>query len=275
LSARQETSTMSTSLSVPQQLMEEADRLAGVLDDAQEQVGSRVLEAFNLVEGQKAASKNARTRAIYAGVQKNHKKVGARGSSIADGAQKLLQDYREDNYLARTQQIMAQLGGVNARKLADEELLARAKQAWQTIEGTPDAVALHIASVQISLFSQTFYYADVLNAFLDYPSVFRRTLDVAGELVKALATDVAGAAIPFLGTLNTIFELMEPRIERLTEQMRQATKLLDRLFQFDDQLTELLGYASFVEENTRLADRSLGVVRVSFKRDAAWLRAAL
>jgi len=229
------------------------------------------LDVVHLIEEQLKGSADERTRAPWAEALGKIQQITVRGGDLVDGAQKLLQDYRADNYLARTQAVLTYLGDVDPMKLADEDLIARAKQAWRTIETTQDAVELQIASVQIPLFSQTFYFADVLNAFLQKPSAFRRTLDVAGALVKALATDIAGTTVPFLGTLMTVFDLMEPRIDRMTKELRNAVAVYDRLYMFHDQLTEVFGYEGFVEESTRLADQSLEIVRSSFVRDAAWL----
>ena len=64
---------------------------------------------------------------------------------------------------------------------------------------------------------------------------------------------------------------MTPRIEREAERMRNVRQHLDLLFQLDDQLTALLGFASFAETTTDLANQSLATVSASFESDADWL----
>ena len=155
--------------------------------------------------------------------------------------------------------------------LADEERLAQCKRAWQTIEATPDVAALPIAAVHVTLYSVVYCHGDVLSAFLGRPSTARATLEATGTLVKAIATDVAGTMVPFLGTLEAVFDLMTPRIEREAERMRNVRQHLDLLFQLDDQLTALLGYASFAETVTNSANQSLATGMTSFTRDADWL----
>jgi hypothetical protein len=77
--------------------------------------------------------------------------------------------------------------------------------------------------------------------------------------------------VPALGTLETVFGLLKPRIEAETERMRNTAQQMDRLFQLDDQLTELLEFADFIEATTKFADRALASARLAFESDAAWL----
>ena len=147
------------------------------------------------------------------------------------------------------------------------------------MEGTPEAIETLVASAGIAHYSQFLFYADLLSAFLQYPSKFRLTLDTARTLANAALMDLAGTVFPFVGTvaatIDTVFSLAEPRINRKIEELRQATELYDRVADFGDQLTDLLGYSDFVEERIRFADETLKTTHVSFTTDAAWLSAVL
>jgi hypothetical protein len=147
------------------------------------------------------------------------------------------------------------------------------------MESEPDNVELLVAAVAIAHYSQLFYYVDLLNTFLQYPTEYRRALDVASNLAQAVVMDLAGTAIPFLGTIttiiNTVFDLAEPRIKKKIEELRQAAEVFDRVCDFGDQLTELSGYQDFTKENMRHADQIFKITHASFATNADWLSAVL
>jgi hypothetical protein len=261
--------------------MKEALRLAGVVNDVKKEVASRGLDVIQLLASQEAASTNPRIWEIIKGAEEKHGQTIAKGGDLTNGLGELLREYKKDNafYIARWQEVIARLSRVDAQKIANEELLDLMTRARQTMERTPETTELLVASTEIAHFSQFFYYADLLNAFLQFPPAYRRMLDEAGGLLKSIAIDLAGTVVPFFGTItavvDTVFNLMEPRITKKMEELRQATVLFDRLCDFDDQLTELLGYENFTEEIIGLAGQTLKTTRASFTTDAAWLSAVL
>src|ERR1700733_8614342 len=111
---------MSTSPSVPQQLVEETIRLLRVFGDAEGQIRSQTIKALHLTEELGAASTDERARTIYAELLEKQKQVGAQGKNLGAGTQKLLRDYTEDNYFARREEVATKLSRVDAKKLAHE-----------------------------------------------------------------------------------------------------------------------------------------------------------
>jgi hypothetical protein len=205
----------------------------------------------------------------------------ANGESLGEVSHELLHESKLDNdfYAARWQEIAARNSRVDPRKIANAELLDLMTRALQTMERTPDAVETLVSLAAIAQYAATFYYADLLRALLQYPTAYRRMLDMAGALAKAAAMDLGGTVIPFLGTIttaiDTVFDLIEPRIEKKIAEFQQATVIYDRLCDFDDQLTELLGHQDFADDLIRSAGLTLKTTRTSFTADAAWVIAVL
>jgi hypothetical protein len=251
--------------------MVEAVRMAKELADTLEEIRSQGLDVIGLIAGQTGESTHDRMRAIYEQALTKHERLTTEVVRLSVNADKVLHRYELSDYISKIQEIEARRARLDVTKLADEELLAQCERAWQSIEGIDDAFAIDIASIHIPLYSLAYSHGDVLRAFLGRPSKGRSAIEAAGALLGAGVTDVAGIAMPCLGTLKTALELMTPRIERETERMRSATEQLDRLFLLDDHLTELLAYASFVDATTKLADTCLSSARASFETDAAWL----
>jgi hypothetical protein len=278
---REAASAMPTSASA--KLAAEVRRLSDVIDDIkfQKEVTSLGLDAIKLLASQDTPSANPQIRAIIRRSEEKHSQVIAKGGSLSNGFGELLQECRKDQdfYIARWQEVLARNSRVDAQKIANEELLDLLTRARQTMESAPEDIGVLVDSAAIANFSQFFYYADLLNALLQYPTKYRRVLDVAGDLAKAAVMDLAGTAVPFLGTIttaiDTVFDLMEPRIEKKIEELRRATTDFNRVADFGDQLTELLGYADFTQEVIRNASRTLKTNRASFTTDAAWLSAVL
>jgi hypothetical protein len=264
-----------------EKLWEEALRLADLVNGVNEELLSRGLDVIKLLSSVEAASANPRTRGIIKGAREKNSLYIKRGGSLSDIYKELLQEHgREiDFYIVHWQEVLKRNRRVDPEKIANEELLGLITQARQTMESAPAAAQVLVALAAIANYSQYLYYVDLLNALLQYPTKYRRTLDLAGVLAKAAVMDLAGTAIPFLGTLttviDTIFDLAEPRIDKKVEELRKATEDYDRVCDFDDQLIELLKYADFAEENMGFADRTLKATHVSFAREAAWLSAVL
>jgi hypothetical protein len=261
--------------SVSQQLWAEALRLGGAFEEAKKQIAERVLEVVGLVQQLEEQSEHPRARELFTGIREKHKTIAHRGGQIVDAARATMVTYRDDNYTDRIQKLLELNANVDPVKIADEELLAELKRAWDTVLDVPDGGALRIASIQITQFSQMFYLADAMSTFLGYPSTFRRVLDAARSLAKAAVLDVTGTAIPFLGTLMTVFDLFEPRIDKVTEDMLNSARNYERNLEYDSRLDEILAYANFVEENILLAGQSLESIRTSFARDELWLEGVL
>jgi len=224
---------------------------------------------------------NPRIREIIRSTLENVRQTGARRVILFNELGELSRHASEDDnfYAVRWQEIFVGNNGFDAQNTANEELRDLLTRAQQSTASTPETIEVLVASAAIANVSQLLYNADLLNVFLQHPAAYRRTLDVAGGLAKAVALDLAGHTVPFLETIttqiDTVFNLMEPRIGNKMEEMRQATEFFDRVCDFDNQLTELLGYQNFVEETIQSADRELKPLRLLFKTNTAWFSAVL
>jgi hypothetical protein len=269
------------SISASEQLTAEAHRLSLLVRDDSIKMVKLGSDVIQLLASQEVASTNRRVREIIQSVRKNNALALEKGSSLRHNFDELMRACGNDVdfYGTRRQEIRSRSSLVDRQKPITKELLDLIAQAHQTVENTPKTIRLLMDSAAIVNFSQAFNYIDLLNAFLQYPTTYRRTLDVAGNLAKAVALDLAGKAIPFLGTItamiDTVFDLMEPRFEKKMEELRQATTVFDRVCDFDDQLTELLEYVDFAEEYMRFADQTSKTTRASFTIDSAWFSAVL
>jgi hypothetical protein len=260
---------------------EEARRLGDVVHEAMGEMAKRGVDVIQLLAGQEAASANPQIRAITKGIEEKNSLYIKRGGSLTDGYGELLQAYRTENdfYITSWQEVLEKNRRVDAQKIANRGLLDLMAQATETMERTPQAIQTLIAAAAIAQYSHVLYYVDLLNAFLQYPTKFRRAMDAAGTLANAAVMDLAGTVFPFTGTvaaaIDTIFDLKEPRINKKMEELRQATNVYDRIADFGDQLTELLDYTDFTEDVIRLADGTLKTTHASFAIHAGWLSAVL
>lgn len=265
------------------ELMAEALRLGRIIgsDKFKKELTKNGPDVIKLLSAQEAASKNPRITAIIQGTRAHNQQTIANGGSLADGTHELLQASKQDNafYTDRWQEVLARNSRVDPQKIANAELLDLLTRARQTVERTPDAVETLVAVAVITQYAPTFYYADLLNVLLQYPTAYRRVLDAAGALAKEAILDLGGTVIPFLGTIttavDTVFDFIEPRIDKKIAEFQQATVIFDRLCDFDDQLGELLGHQDFAEDIIRSAGLTLQTTRASFTTDAAWLSAVL
>jgi hypothetical protein len=261
--------------------MDEALRLIDVVDDAKGEVTKRVAEAAEYLASQDTLSANPQVGAIIKRTKERHHQAVTRTGSLYNDFAEFMREYvkEEQFYTACRQQVLARDNRVDARKIVHEELRDLLAQARQTMESTPEAIRTLVALASIAQSSQFLYYADLLNALLDYDPAYRRALDIAGKLAKAALMDLAGKVFPFTGTIaaaiDTIFDLVEPRIDKKIKELRLATGVYNRVADFGDQLVELLGYADFTEERIRHADQTLKTTHVSFATDTAWLIAVL
>ena len=262
-------------------LWEEALRLGRVVNEVKGEVGKRGVEAIELLYSQDPANVNPQVMAIIKGaVEKNSRYIKG-GENLTDKFGDLLRAYRTeiDFYDANWEQLLIRNRRVDAQKIANKQLLDSITQAGETLEGTPEAIQTLVAVAAIAQYSQFLYYADLLNAFLQYPTKFRRTMDAARTLANAAVMDLAGTVFPFAGTvaaaIDTIFDLKEPRINKKIEELEQATNVINRVANLGDQLTDLLDYTDFANDMICLADGTLKTTHSSFAILAAWLNAVL
>ena len=230
-----------------EELWEEALRLAHLVDEAMGEVAKRGVEVIQLLADQDAAKANPQVRAIIKGAGERHRLYIEKGQSLTDVYEKLLRAYKTENdlYIASWQQVLARNRRVDANKIANRELLDLMAQATETMESTPESIRTLVATAVIAQCSQFLYYADLLNALLQYPTKFRRATDAAGTLAKAAVMDLVGTAFPFAGmvaaAVDTIFDLKEPRINKKIEELRQATDVYNRVADFGDQVRHASG----------------------------------
>lgn len=261
--------------SIPWKLLEEAGRLGEVFQKARPQISERMVEVVELVREAEFQSANSRTKAIFTEIMEKHARIAAREIEFSDDVAGLIRGSGYEDYVERVRKLMELTARVDPAKIADEELLTQLARARKTVFDAPGLTAMQIASVMIPRFAQMAYFADAVNALLGYPAAFRQVLDVAGALVGALAEDIAGTMIPFLGVLRAVFELAETRIQKATEEIVGATKQIDRIFRYGDELDSILVYEVFCEESLAVVVRSSEIVRESVTRDDAWLSEAL
>jgi hypothetical protein len=276
------------SKSSAEQLFDEACRLAAEFNS--EEVLAAALEGVELLrEGLDGV--NPRTREIFI---KPLERMGELSNQMRDfvgRANEIIHSHEGDNYAERIHEMLANLHRVDAEKLlmtlggfeqlADctpEQLsetkrqMAEAQRRVDNVYLVNDAISLTVASAQIPMYSLAYAFADVANAFLGRPTKYRATLNVAGSLVQAVAMDFAGLAFPFVGTLKTVFEQMEPWIERETEKIRQAAHQLDRVFNYGDQLDTLsMQYVPFVDTSIGAATKFYDSYSAAFTIDISWL----
>jgi hypothetical protein len=253
-------------------LLGEALRLARhELPEALKAVSSDAPEVTRLLADAADASTHSRTRTLCRGMLSKHDRLAGHVSVASAAVAELRERHPRYAYAVKLQALQALTSQVDARKLADAELLAQCTRARESVDDAARAWAVPIVSAHLLVFSEVGFHRDLVSAFLGRPTTSRRMLETAAALAEAVATDLAGQMLPFLGTIQTVLQIMTPWSEREAERMRQATGQLDRLFQFDDQLTEMLDYGSFVESGIQLADQTLTTLLSAFTSDADWL----
>ena len=151
--------------------MEEALRLGRLVGDAKDEVAKLGVETVKYLADRDTPDRNPQVRSIIRRVREKNGQIIARGGSLANDYGDLLQAYRRESdfYITRWEQVLARNSRVDAEKIANEELLDLLTRARQTMEGTPEAIETLVASAGIAHYSQFLSYADLLNAFLQYP----------------------------------------------------------------------------------------------------------
>jgi hypothetical protein len=260
---------------------EEAQRLGDLVNEAMGEVAKRGVEVIQLLASQEAASLNPQVKAIIKGAAEKNSQYITRGGNLTSDYGELLRAYRTENefYIASWEQVLVRNRRVDAQKIANTELLDLMTQARETMESTPDAIQTLIAAAAIAQYSHFLDYADLLNAFLQYPTKFRRAMDATRALANAALMDLAGRVFPFTGTvaaaIDIIFDVREPMINQKIEELRQAADVVSRVANFGDQLADLLDYTHFTEDVIGLADGTLKSTHASFAIQTAWLSAVL
>jgi hypothetical protein len=257
--------------SLTRRLMDEAYALARDLEDAVPRIESNTRSAVQLLQEQEAGSGHARTKQHYADVQAKNVQLAGRTLELIACTDELRRVVASDDYVRPAQDFLALVG----RLQLDDEELGEAERTLVIIMRIPDAVDLRLASAHIPLFAASFYYSDILTAFLGLPSLKRRSLDVAWQLGGAILTDAAGTVVPFLGIMMAVHDVMEPQMKRVSERMTQATRAMDRLNQLEDELAALIGYQQFVDAMIRWAAEGLESARSAFATAEQTLAAVL
>ena len=256
-------------------LLAEATKLGNALAALLSEIAALAPQVNTILASAIATSSSARTKSILQEAIDKHADLIRAGASLPNHSQVILERFKQSKHEVALRTVLALLDNIDVDKLADEELLAQCTRARQTIEQAPEVWAIQVSAVHIPLYSLPFFHLNLLREFLNRPSRLDQTFSGAIALFKAVAKDLAGEAVPFLGVLETVFELTTPAMERDVESMRHATNKLDRLFQFDDALTNVMSHARYVEAAIRFADDSTRAYSLHFERDATWLATAL
>ena len=257
--------------SAAQQLLAEATQLASDMQQVLSELLSLAPEVATILSSAITTSSSSRAKLVLQQTIDKHNEVIRFGRTLPDGSNDIIQRYRDAKLDAVLREVSLRLAKVDPQKLENEELLIQCNRARETILNAPDVWAVCISAVNISLYSLPFYHLSVLRAFLNRPSAVNKAFSSAASIFKALVKDLGGEVVPFIGVLETIFELTTPLLERDVERMRQGIQVLDRLFRLDDSLSNILVHAYFVESTIRLADDSTKSYSAHFERDAAWL----
>jgi hypothetical protein len=250
--------------------MDEALRLNTRFDASRDVIAKRVSQTVEVVQaGMRSAGEYA-SRMPYPGILEKLSGIGNRGESVGEDVHRLAEEHRGDDYAGKVQDLRDRQRD-HPLRFVNEDARRLSDYAWNTMERTSEEVTLCIATVHIARFSQMFYLVDSMNALLRMDPMFRRALDAAGALAKSILIDEIGGKIPLFGTLLTVFDLMEPRIDRVTRELREAGDQMIRVLQFEDQLADIASYGDYVEQTVRLAEKSLANVRADFTRDTGRL----
>jgi hypothetical protein len=229
------------------------------------------LQVIELLAEQQRAGGHARTREAYSQALQSHDKFLRQITGLGKEADLTRAQAASAEFMQRVEAVLEKQRQVDVMSLADDEVLALCNRAWETMESMPHVVDVAVASTAISHFALIHSHAEVLNAFLDRPPLDRKILDGVTQLAKAAALDLGGNVFPFIGTLETLFELATPQIKRDSESMRNASAMLDRLFVFGDQLSLLSKGADVAEANARIANQVISQANLDFERESRLL----
>jgi hypothetical protein len=256
-------------------LWSECARLTDGIPDIREDMLELGPAVIALLAEQRDACDLDRTRAIYQGAIDDHTRFIDLMGHLVHESDGQLARYRLDRYIARIEEIMARVQGVSPSRIADEFLTLFA-QPWDEVQLMPERISVPLASTAIGRYSLTYAHRDTLAAFLGRPTRGQQMFDGALQLAKAVALDVGGSTIfPFVGVLQTVFELATPHLERERERMDKARSELERLFFFGDQVAALGVSAGLARSSAEEADRFIGKVITGFEDNLGYLNELL
>jgi hypothetical protein len=254
-------------------LFEEAHRLSAGFPA--EEVLTTGLDGISLLrEGLREA--NPRAQGIFRDTLQRNGEVADSLRGFNERAHALLRRYRQDDLSGRIEEMLAHLHRVDVNKLVrtvgNPDLLGEAERRRDNVYRVNDVTSLCIASAEIPVYSLAYAHADASNVFLGRPPKYRATLSSAGALMQAVALDFAGLAFPFVGTLKTVFEEMEPWIDKEVEKIKQAAQQMNRIYNFCDALSGLSSqYVPFVGDSINAANNLYDSFVKEFTTDLNWL----
>ena len=252
------------------QLLDEAGSLAGDLQAHLDELLRSKLDAIKFIIAQHEVSRSPGAVAKFEHILASDGALDQRMLRLFDVRDDISSDFLNGHYEERIKQSMAEFKEINPKKI-DADLLREASRRSADALDVPAVTATCIASAQIPIYFLAFAYSDIMRAYVKEPPLSRRALDNASTLVRAAALDFAGAAVPFLGTVFAIFQVVQPWIEREKRRMVEAVPFIDRLFNLDDGLTGLVRFSASVEESTRQVAEFSSAYHVSFAEDIRWL----
>jgi hypothetical protein len=253
-----------------QDLWDEALRLGDEFSEISDKILTLGLEVIQLL-GEQQQTGHSRTREMYSEVMGSHDRFIRQIADLGKEGDLLAEQVAPAKFAERVKEALEKLSHVDVMSIADDELIALCTRAMKTIEGMPDIVGVAVASTAISRFGLAHSHAEVLNAFLDHPPLDQKVIEGVAQLAKAAALDMGGSVFPFLGTLETLFELATPQIKRDAERMRSASAEWDRLFVFGDQLNLLCQGADLAKANARAASQIVSKTNLDFARESRLL----
>ena len=253
--------------SAAQQLWAEANRLNEGIPAVLDEIQALGLDVIQHMKGASASSKEIRTRAVFTALLEKQAVLASQAINLSNGTSTIASRFTDAKFAEAVGKMRSGLHDVDPEKLANEELLALCKRLCKTVFDAPDIWAFYIASAHIPVYALVYFHCAVLRAYLGRPGAVHRTLGVVTRLVKAAANDLAGELIPFLGVLETVVDLSTPQLEREIERLRQTTDDLDRIFQLDDRLSELLRQAHFAKIAIQMSDEATTNAGQTFQRN--------
>ena len=255
----------------PGQLMDEALKLAEDLDVNIGELQKSGLDAIQLIEAQQAASHSKGTVAKFGHILASSRELSGRMRRLLDMAQSVLRESINSHYEDEISRLFPEIEEINPLKIANEDLLRELERRRDNLLAEAEVTSTCAAAAVIPIFSLAFSHSDLLHAFVGKPPLSRRALHNASVLASAAAADFVGTVIPFFGTIITVFQLLDPWIEREKQRVVDAIPLVDRLFNFDDGLTTLLGFSALIEGSLHQVAEFLRAYRKSFDEDIRWL----
>lgn len=220
-------------------------------------------------------SDHARTQEIFAQAEESHQDVVARLAPLIERAHALIASYRADPPQIAVLNIEAHLGRVEPEELADAGLLALCKRAFRTVESAPAVWSIHVALAHIPVHALVCAHYDALNMFLGRPTGGTRVKSAADEIVRGAVRDGIGVFVPVLGTLEAIYNVSRPQLDREIARIHNAVTEVNKAYRFEETMRGLRRFANLAESCVVLAENGLAEFAVAFKHDSDWLTNAL